>query len=76
MKKLQSPYAPLISEATGARADDLHKIETIMRDEIFHSTLDWQTAAQLTDAATQAYRLLRSNRAFYEMHFSHMTSVF
>jgi len=76
MKKHQSPYAPLISAATGARADDLPKIETIMRDEIFHSTLDWQTEAQLADAAYQAYQLLRSNRAFYEMHFSHLTTVF
>lgn len=76
MKKHQSPYAPLIAEATGARADDLSKIETIMRDEIFHSTLDWQTEAQLADAATQANHLLRTNRAFYEMHFSHMTTVF
>jgi hypothetical protein len=76
MKKHQSPYAPLIAEATGARAADVSKIETIMRDEVFHSTLDWQTEAQLADAATQAYHLLRTNRAFYEMHFSHMTTVF
>lgn len=76
MKKHQSPYAPLISEATGARAEDLPKIENIMRDEIFHSTLDWQTEEQLADAATEAYRLLRANRALYEMHFSHMATVF
>ena len=76
MKKFHSPYAPLIAAATGARADDLHKIETIMRDEIFHSTLDWQTEAQLADAATEAYRLLRANRVLYEMHFSHMATVF
>jgi hypothetical protein len=76
MKKHQSPYAPSIASATGARADDLSKIETIMRDEIFHSTLDWQTEAQLADAAIQANRLLRANRSFYEMHFSHMATVF
>ncbi len=47
-----------------------------MRDEIFHSTLDWQTEAQLADAAVQAHKLLRANRALYEMHFSHVKTLF
>ncbi|MEQ1853266.1 MAG: hypothetical protein ABMA01_16935 [Chthoniobacteraceae bacterium] len=76
MKKHQSPYAPLIFAATGASAEDLPKIETIMREEIFHSTLDWQTETQFTKGAIQAYRLLRANRALYEMHFSHSKAVF
>ena len=29
-----------------------------MREDIFHSTLDWQTHEQLEDAARQAFALL------------------
>ena len=76
MKKRQSPHAQLISVVTGARAEDLPKLEAIMRDEIFHSTLDWQSEAQLRDGAAQAYLLLRNHRAFYETQFTHTTAVF
>ena len=38
-----------------------------MRTEIYHSTLDWQSAAELADGARQAYQLLRANRPFYEL---------
>lgn len=48
-------YAQLIQEATGVDDDnDLAELETIMRQEIFHSTLDWQTRDQLTQAAREA----------------------
>lgn len=47
-----------------------------MREEIFHSTLDWQSEAQLAEASAQAYELLRANRALYEMHFSHVKTLF
>jgi hypothetical protein len=61
-----SAFAALIQRATGARAGDLVLVENIMRDDIFHSTLDWQTREQLTDAARQAFALLQSNRDLYE----------
>lgn len=76
MKKHQSPHIHLISTVTGARAEDMPKVEAIMRDEIFHSTLDWQSEAQLADGATRAYHLLRNHRAFYEMQFTHTATVF
>ena len=56
----------LIQRATGAPASDLAMIENIMRDDIFHSTLDWQTSEQLSSAARQAFRLLDENRDMYE----------
>jgi len=37
-----------------------------MREEIFHSTLDWQGAAQLAEGARQAYVLYRSAPAYYD----------
>lgn len=76
MKKCPSPYASLIAQSTGARGTDLPKVENIMREEILHSTLDWQTKAQLAEAATQAYQMLRNHRAFYEMLHSHRAAIF
>ena len=56
----------LIHETTGAPENDIGQIETIMREDIFHSTLDWQTRQQLADAARDAYELLMANREFYK----------
>ena len=61
-----NPCHHLIQRATGAPARDLALVENIMRDDIFHSTLDWQTREQLTAAARQAFALLQSNRDLYE----------
>jgi hypothetical protein len=62
-----SPYSSTIATATGAAVRDWGMIEAIMRTEIYHSTLDWQSAAELADGARQAYQLLRANRPFYEL---------
>lgn len=61
----RNPLHPLIQQATGAPNSDLALIENIMRDYIFHSTLDWQTSEQLSDAAREAFFLLENNRAFF-----------
>lgn len=56
----------LIDETTGAPENDIGQIETIMREDIFHTTLDWQTRQQLADAARDAYELLMANRELYK----------
>ena len=61
-----SPYSQLIADATGAPEHLLPLLENLMRDEVFHSTLDWQSAAQLADGARQAYDLYRSAPAYYD----------
>jgi hypothetical protein len=61
-----NPLRHLIQRATGAPVSDLALVENIMRDDIFHSTLDWQTREQLTDAARQAFAMLKANREIYE----------
>jgi hypothetical protein len=66
----------LIEHATGAMAGDLELIENIMRDDIFHSTLDWQTRDQLADAARQAFALLNDNRELYEFGQASALKVF
>jgi hypothetical protein len=48
-------YSLIIHEATGRTDEaDLATIEDCMRQDIFHSTLDWQTRPQLLEAATEA----------------------
>jgi hypothetical protein len=54
-------YKELISEATGVTdSDKLEEIEEIMRHEIFHSTLDWQTKEEFDKAAKEAHELLKA----------------
>jgi len=55
-------YQDLIIKATGANMRDAGHIEDIMRNDIFHSTLDWQTRAQLVIAAKEAAVLLAEYR--------------
>lgn len=64
--RYQSGYASLIQKATGASDEALPVIERIMRDEIFHSTLDWQSAAEFQNGARKAMRLYVADRAFYD----------
>jgi hypothetical protein len=53
-------YAAIISAATGVTdAATLDKIEDTMRHVVFHSTLDWQTSAQLKQGAREAYGIVR-----------------
>ena len=58
-----SAYKAVIVGATGANDKDAALIEDIMRQDIFHSTLDWQTKAQLVKAAKTAKRFLAVMRS-------------
>ena len=71
-----SPYSQLIAAATGAATSKLAILENIMRDEIFHSTLDWQTSDQLAAAARQAHDIYRSAPCFYDMEAIHQKAVY
>ena len=59
-------YQEIIKQATKCPDTDLPALENIMRDEIFHSTLDWQTKAQLVKAAKQAVKILEGIKAIEE----------
>ncbi len=61
-----SGYAALIREANGAPRDLLGLLENIMRDEVFHSVLDWQTRDELAEGARRAYERYRLNAAYYD----------
>jgi hypothetical protein len=57
---MRSPYHDVITEATGVTDEKtLEEIEDIMRNTIFHSTLDWQTRAELKKASREAYRVYK-----------------
>jgi hypothetical protein len=62
-----SPYSDIIIKTTGAAGCDVIMIKNIMREEIFHSTLDWQTARQLATAARAAQTMLRGDYEFYQL---------
>jgi hypothetical protein len=64
-----SAYEKDIIEVTGCSPDDAAMIEHIMREEVFHSTLDWQTAAQFNRAARKAAKILAADRGIYEEYF-------
>ena len=56
-------YEKTISEATGVTdRTDLAEIEDTMRHTIFHSTLDWQTKAQLMRGAREAWEVVQIMR--------------
>jgi hypothetical protein len=75
-RRLPNYLQRLIQSATGAAEADWALIENIMRDEIFHSTLDWQSEAQLTLAARQAATRLNADREFYEFARSRALATF
>ena len=51
-------YQKQIFEATKCKPEDAAEIEELMRDVIFHSTLDWQTKAQFNKGAREAKEVL------------------
>ena len=54
-----SNYRELIKRATGCTDTEAAQIEDVMRHDIFHSTLDWQTREELEEAARAAFNLIR-----------------
>ena len=46
-------------------------VENILREDVFHSTLDWQTREQLLGGAIRAHDLFRQDEAFHRAAFHH-----
>jgi len=65
----------LIQGATKAPDEDLLFIEHIMRSDVFHGTLDWQTSEQLVAGAKEAYALLVANRELFDFEQEAATAV-
>lgn len=58
----QSIYARDIMAVTGCRKDEAKEVEEIMRQEIFHSTLDWIDRKQFIWGAKQAYEIYKQSQ--------------
>jgi hypothetical protein len=56
---MASGYTEIILKSTGCSLREAPRVEEIMRDVIFHSTLDWQTREELESAAKTAYAVLQ-----------------
>lgn len=59
-------YKRDIKKITSAPVEILAILERIMRDEIFHSTLDWPTKSQFSAAARKANKMYLANTPFYD----------
>lgn len=70
-----SSYQQAIIEDTGCTPNDAPMIEHIMREDIFHSTLDWQSRAELRRAARTAATILAEDRPLYEEYFTKTRAV-
>jgi hypothetical protein len=69
-------YESLIIEDTGCKLGDAPLIEDIMRNEVFHSTLDWQTRGLLRQGARKAAKILEGNREMFEDFRARTLAVF
>lgn len=59
-------YQQRIHEICGCAPEQAVAIEEIMRSEVFHSTLDWQTHEQFREGALVAYGMLQSQREYHD----------
>lgn len=75
-RQTRSGYADLIAEATGAEDELLPILEKIMREEVFHSTLDWQSPAQFRSGARKALKIFNRDPDFYRAEMSFCTARF
>jgi hypothetical protein len=74
--EITSPYSKIIRSTTGASEGQAAILEGIMRNEIFHSTLDWQSAEELQVAARKAYDIYRSAPCYYDGIAIHQKAAF
>lgn len=70
------PYRELIIGFLRCSPDDARMVEDIMRNEVFHSTLDWQSEAQLRRGAEQAWRILEKDRESFESYYRGVRAAF
>lgn len=52
-------YRTLIMETLSCTPEQAAEVEDIMRNDIFHSTLDWQSREVLQEAARLAWQMLQ-----------------
>lgn len=63
------PYQRDIMEQLGCSAEDAAMVEDIMRNHVFHSTLDWQSEKQFQNGAREAWKILEADRELFEDYY-------
>ncbi len=71
-----SHYEKIIVMDTRCVLEDASKIECLMRDHIFHSTLDCLSRAQFRRGAREALQLLQAERSLFDGYFAETRRVF
>lgn len=74
--QIRGPYHSLIQEATGAPTRILSILENLMRDEVFHSTLDWQSREELMAGAVKAHALYRRDSSLHDAEAAYQKARF
>jgi len=62
-------YEQLIIEDLSCTAEEAGIIEDLMRTQVFHSTLDWQSREQLREGAKEAFEMFSADREFFLTHY-------
>lgn len=75
-RQTRSAYADLIAAATGAADELLPILENIMREKVFHSTLDWQSANQFRKGARQALAIYEEAPDFFRAEIDYQRARF
>lgn len=65
-------YQRSIVKDTGCAPEEAPAVEDIMRNDIFHSTLDWQTAKQFRKGAREAYEVMQYLRTHCTEHIEEL----
>jgi hypothetical protein len=69
-------YQAMILAVTGAPPKLLPTLERIMRRDVFHSTLDWQSSVEFARGARQARALYRQDAAFCDAETAQLAAFF
>ncbi len=69
-------YAGQIEATCGCAPQEAQHIESVMRDDIVHGTLDWLDNKQFRIAALQAQCLYREEQATYDAYFAGIRALF
>lgn len=70
------PYKRDVMKQLGCSTTDAAMVEDIMRNHVFHSTLDWQSAAELQRGAREAWAMLESDRRMFEGYYRDVRAAF
>jgi hypothetical protein len=63
-RKRLGSYEKHIIKIVRCSDEEATVVEEIMRNDIFHSTLDWQTVEEFETGAREAYAVLKEMREF------------